>query len=170
MAGATNVLNVKPHKEDVHTGISSADRKAIAQALSGILTDTYLLVIKSHVYHWNVVGPLFQPIHVLTEGHYENLFQACDQLAERIRALGHPAPLTENRVLADGNISIAKTAPTAGEMVAELVDDHEGLCRRMRECAGMAEGKGDFVSHDLLTGRLTYHEKAIWMLRAIIAD
>jgi len=170
MASASNVLNVKPHKEDVHTGISAADRKAVAQALSGILTDTYLLVIKSHVYHWNVVGPLFQPIHEMTEGHYENLFRACDELAERIRALGHPAPLTDKRVLADGNIAIDKTAPTAGKMVEELVADHEGLCRKMRECAEMAEKKGDFVTHDLLTGRLTYHEKAIWMLRAIIAD
>jgi starvation-inducible DNA-binding protein len=170
MARAATVLNVKPRKEEVHTGLSAADRKKIAQALSGILTDTYLLVIKSHVYHWNVVGPLFQPIHEMTEEHYENLFQACDDLAERIRALGHTAPLTDKRVLADGDISIDKTAPTAGEMVEELVADHEGLCRKMRDAAGMAEEKDDFVTHDLLTGRLTYHEKAIWMLRAIIAD
>ena len=170
MTSATNVLNVKPHKEAVHTGIDDADRKIIAKALSGILTDTYLLVIKSHVYHWNVVGPLFQPIHEMTEGHYENLFQACDVLAERIRALGHPAPLTDKQVLADGNISIDKTSTTAREMVEELVADHEGLCRTMRECAEMAEQKGDFVSHDLLTARLTYHEKAIWMLRAIITE
>jgi len=170
MSGATNVLDVKLHKESVHTGISDADRRKIAQALSSILTDTYLLVIKSHVYHWNVVGPLFHPIHEMTEDHYQNLFEACDELAERIRALGHPAPLTEKKVLADGNISIDQTSTTAHTMVEELVADHEGLCRTMRECAEMAEEKGDFVSHDLLTERLTYHEKVIWMLRAIITE
>lgn len=170
MAGAANVLNVKPHAEDVRTGIADDDRKDIAQALSNVLTDTYLLVIKSHVYHWNVVGPLFHAIHEMTEEHYQNLFQACDELAERIRALGHPAPLTGNRVLDDGNITIETTAPTAHEMVKDLVSDHEGLCRAMREAAELAEEKGDFVSHDLLTARLTYHEKVIWMLRAIIAE
>lgn len=170
MAGATNVLNVKPQTESVRTGIADDDRKEIAQALSTVLTDTYLLVIKSHVYHWNVVGPLFHSIHELTEEHYQNLFQACDELAERIRALGHPAPLTGKRVLADGNIKIETTSPTAHDMVEDLVSDHEGLCRNMREAAELAEEKGDFVSHDLLTARLTYHEKVIWMLRAIIAD
>ncbi len=170
MPRASNVLNVKPHSEEVRTGISATDRKTIAQVLSSILTDTYLLVIKSHVYHWNVVGPLFQPIHEMTEDHYESLFKACDDLAERIRALGHTAPLTDKRVLADGNITIDRTAPTAGEMVKELVADHEALCRKMRDCAEMAEEKSDFVTHDLLTGRLTYHEKAIWMMRAIIAE
>ncbi|WP_436644218.1 Dps family protein [Microbaculum sp. FT89] len=170
MARASNVLKVKPHREDVHTGIAAADRKTIAASVSGILTDTYVLVIKSHVYHWNVVGPLFQPLHEMTEDHYQNLFEACDELAERIRALGHTAPLTDRHVLSDSAIRIEKTAPTAGEMIRDLIADHEGLCRKMREAAELAEQKGDFVSHDLLTGRLTYHEKAVWMLRAIIAD
>jgi len=170
MPRATNVLNVKPQTENVRTGIGEDDRKDIAQAISRVLTDTYLLVIKSHVYHWNVVGPLFHPIHEMTEEHYENLFQACDELAERIRALGHPAPLTDTRVLAEGNIIIEATAPTARDMVQDLVSDHEGLCRTMREAAELAEEKGDFVSHDLLTARLTYHEKVIWMLRAIITE
>ncbi|MCT8973646.1 Dps family protein [Microbaculum marinisediminis] len=170
MTRASNVLKVKPHREDVHTGIPAADRKTIAEAISGILADTYVLVIKSHVYHWNVVGPLFQPLHEMTEDHYQNLFEACDDLAERIRALGHTAPLTDRQVLGDSAIRIDKTAPTAGEMIKDLIADHEGLCRKMREAAETAEQKGDFVSHDLLTGRLTYHEKAVWMLRAIIAD
>jgi starvation-inducible DNA-binding protein len=170
MARTSNVLKVKPHNEDVRTGITAADRRKIAEAISAILTDTYLLVIKSHVYHWNVVGPLFQPLHEMTEEHYQNLFEACDELAERIRALGHTAPLTDKQVLADGDVRIEMTAPTAGDMVKDLVADHEGLCRKMRDAAETAEQKGDFVSHDLLTGRLTYHEKAIWMLRAVIAD
>jgi starvation-inducible DNA-binding protein len=170
MARATNVLDVKPHVEDVRTGISKADRKKIAEALSGILTDTYLLVVKTHIYHWNVVGPLFHPIHILTEDQYGNLFKATDELAERIRALGHAAPLTKNQVLAEGHVKITKTSPTAHEMVQDLVSDHEGLCRRMREAATLADDKGDFVTNDMLTGRLTYHEKAIWMLRAIVTD
>lgn len=169
MVESSAVLEVRPEVEAVNTGIDAKHRREIAEHLSQILTDTYLLVVKSHIYHWNVVGPLFNPLHELTEDHYQNLFEAADDLAERIRALGHLAPVKGEGVLSDGAIKIKPGGTEARVMIEDLIDDHEALTRRMREGAALAEGHGDFATHDLLTERLTYHEKAIWMLRAIAA-
>jgi len=170
VAETTNVLDIKPSPEKVGTGIRQSERRDIAQDLSQILADSYLLVIKSHVYHWNVVGPLFRSIHEMTEQHYEEIFAACDELAERIRALGFPAPMSKNGVLADGTVTLGPLAPSAHEMVQDLVQDHEALCRKMRKVAENADEVGDLVTADLLTQRLAYHEKVAWMLRAVIAE
>jgi len=170
MAEASSVLDVKPSLEKVGTGLKQSARHEIAKDLSKVLADSYLLVIKSHVYHWNVVGPLFRSIHEMTESHYEEIFAACDVLAERIRALGLPAPLSSGGVLTDGTITLEKLAPTAHEMVDDLVGDHEALCRTMRRAAAKADAADDFVTHDLLTERLAYHEKVAWMLRAVVAE
>ncbi|GLK78534.1 DNA starvation/stationary phase protection protein [Methylopila turkensis] len=169
MAKASNVLNVRPKAANVSTGIADDDRKAVADVLSEIVGQTYRVLLRSQVVHWNVVGPLFQPVHVLTEQHYSEMFTAIDTLAERIRALGAPAPSARVTAGLDKALSL-EGRPTVKGMVEELVEDHEGLARLIREGAEHAEEAKDFVTHDLLAARLAFHEKAVWMLRATIAD
>jgi starvation-inducible DNA-binding protein len=121
MAQAASVLKPKVKDEEFDIGLKKAYRQQMAAALSDILADTYKLVIKSHIYHWNVVGPLFKPLHELTEEHYNTLFKATDIIAERIRALGHlaPAKLGEANQFAPTSASVNHT--TAAEMVADLI-------------------------------------------------
>ena len=152
------------------TGIKDQDRKDIAKSLSDVLTDTYLLVVKTHIYHWNVVGPLFRSIHEMTEEQYNDLFEACDVIAERIRALGFTAPMENDRLLKGSAVSIPSKLPSAKGMVEDLINDHETLVRGLRDAADLAEEKRDFVTHDMLTARLTVHEKVIWMLRALDSE
>lgn len=164
---ATSVVT-KIKKERMSTGIDQKAIKGISDGLVEILGSTYTLLVKTHVYHWNVVGPLFLPLHELTEAHYKDLFSAVDELAERIRALGLPAPLSfedfDNRSM----IKEETKDRSAEGMVGQLIKDHETLSRRLREVAQDADEAGDLVTADLLTQRLTFHEKAIWMLRATI--
>jgi starvation-inducible DNA-binding protein len=168
----SGVLNIEPPKtERVRTGMADDVREQLAKHLSVILADTYRLTVKSHLYHWNVVGPLFKSIHDLTEQHYEDLFAATDDLAERIRALGHRAPFN----LQDGKLDLAVELPGDGvpdahAMIADLVTQHEAMSARMRDMAAYAGDNGDVVTEDLLTERITFHEKAAWMLRALIAE
>lgn len=164
------ILKTKLDIEKPDTGINEAAREEIARHLSGILTDTYFLTIKSHVYHWNVVGPMFHAIHVLTEEHYGDLFEAADVLAERIRALGFHAPIVNSAGPENAVVSLNTAAKTAHDMVSDLIEDHEAAIRKMRDAAEVAEKHDDFVSHDMLVGRLTFHEKAVWMLRSLIAE
>ncbi|MEI2300610.1 Dps family protein [Ensifer sp. MJa1] len=170
MAQAASVLKPKVKDEEFDIGLKKAYRQQMAGALSDILAGTYKLVIKSHIYHWNVVGPLFKPLHELTEEHYNALFQATDVIAERIRALGHlaPAKLTEATAFAPSGASVNHTS--AADMVADLIADHEAAVRRMRDAGTKADENGDLVTTDMLTDRLDFHEKALWMLRAIVAS
>ncbi len=169
MSKAGAVLNVHPIEERPDIGLKDGDCKIIAEVLSDLTVQTYRTLLRSQVVHWNVVGPLFQPTHVLTEQHYTELFAAIDQLAERIRALGYPVPTGKAAAGLDKAMSLDGRL-TARTMVEELVEDHEALVRLIREGAAQAEDVNDFVTHDLLTERLAFHEKAIWMLRAIVAD
>lgn len=166
---STKALKSKPAQEDVKTGIEAAAREEIAMELGQVLGDTYMLLVKTHVYHWNVVGPLFIPIHELTEAHYQDLFAAADVLAERIRSLGFVTPLSFASMAKKADLTEAKSIASAEDMVEALVADHEAMARTMREIAIKAEKADDFVTHDILVARLTFHEKAIWMLRAIVA-
>ncbi|MCY1666012.1 Dps family protein [Rhizobium sp. SL86] len=170
MAQASAVLKPKSHDENINIGLAKAYREDMAESLSQILAATYRLTIKSHVYHWNVVGPLFKPLHELTEEHYSALFEAADIIAERIRALGHlaPASLGEAAGFAPKAGDVGKF--TAVSMVNDLVADHEAAVKTMRKAAEQADEAGDVVTADMLTDRLTFHEKALWMLRAIIAE
>lgn len=170
MAQASAVLKPKSHDENINIGLNKAYRETMAESLSQILAATYRLTIKSHVYHWNVVGPLFKPLHELTEEHYGALFEAADIIAERIRALGHlaPASLGEAAAFAPKAGDVGKL--TAVSMVNDLVADHEAAVKTMRKAAESADEAGDVVTADMLTDRLTFHEKALWMLRAIIAE
>jgi starvation-inducible DNA-binding protein len=169
MAKVSAALKVKPQVVELATGLRERDRKVVAETLSDITVQTYRTLLRSQVVHWNVVGPLFQPIHVLTEEHYTALFSAIDALAERIRALGFPVPTGKAAVGLDKALALGGRM-TAQSMVEDLVEDHEALVRLIREGAGQAEEFDDYVTHDLLTERLTFHEKAIWMLKAIIAE
>lgn len=166
---SNKVLAMKPEVEAVKIGLDAKTRKKFASKLSTVLADTILLQIKTQVYHWNVVGPLFKPLHELTEEHYNDLFTAADSIAERIRMLGHPAPQSFADLMPKADIGEESHRRSALEMVEQLVADHEKIVQGMRETAREAEEAGDFASHDLLAGRLAFHEKAIWMLRAIAA-
>ena len=167
---AATILKAKVSKEPMSTGIDEKARKKISDGLVEVLASTYTLLVKTHVYHWNVVGPLFLPLHELTEAQYNDMFAAVDELAERIRALGLPAPLSFEDFDRRSLIKEEKQDRTAEGMVAQLVKDHEALSRRMRELAMEADEGDDLVTADLLTQRLTFHEKAIWMLRATVAS
>lgn len=170
MANASAVLKPKSHDEEINIGLETKYRAQAAKSLSEILAATYRLTIKSHIYHWNVVGPLFKPLHDLTEAHYNVLFAAADTIAERIRALGHLAPATlgEAAQFAPKANEVGKL--TAIDMVNDLVTDHEAAVKVMRDAAKKADEAGDVVTADMLTARLTFHEKALWMLRAIVSE
>jgi starvation-inducible DNA-binding protein len=166
---AQKALDPKPREENVNFGLDDKARETIAQNLSAILADTYALLVKTHIYHWNVVGPLFHSIHEMTEEQYNDLFKATDEIAERIRALGYRAPVVGNKGH-DIVIELGAESKTAHEMIEDLISEHESTIRKMREAAEVAEEADDFVSHDMLVGRMTIHEKTVWMLRALVTD
>ncbi|MBL8566744.1 MAG: DNA starvation/stationary phase protection protein [Hyphomicrobiaceae bacterium] len=163
---ATIGLAPKTKPTTPKTGIEAKDRAKIAKALETVLADTYTLLVKTHVYHWNVVGPLFLPLHHLTEEHYKDLFAAADEIAERIRALGKPAPVSFEALLPRASVEEETTNRSAGGMIEQLIEDHENIVTRLREAALSAEEADDLVTTDMLTARMAFHEKAIWMLRA----
>ena len=164
------VLQPTTDIQSVDTGLHKEHRRKLAGHLSQVLADSMMLMIKTQVYHWNVVGPLFKPIHDLTEEQYNDLFAAADEIAERIRALGFPAPVSFTDLIPKTNLLEESGMRSAHDMLAQLVDDHEKIVRNIRESAELAEEFNDFVTHDLLVERMAVHEKAIWMLRAMIAD
>lgn len=170
MAQSATVFSPELGKETVSTGIAQEHRREISEHLSAILTDTYYLVIKTHIYHWNVVGPLFRAIHEMTEEQYKDLFDAADVIAERIRALGFHAPITEAAGPRQSVVSMETGAKSARDMVEDLIHDHEAAIRKMRTAAALAEEHEDYVTNDMLTARMTFHEKAVWMLRALITE
>lgn len=163
------VLKPSPEITPSKNGLDANARKIIAGKLSAILVDNYVLTLKSHLYHWNIVGPTFKSIHDLTEEHYENLFQASDDLAERVRALGHVVPAGEHTLqLSLTAASPGSDMPTAETMISDLVDQHDLIAAEMRDVAALAGEHRDLVTEDLLTGRIAFHEKAAWMLRAML--
>ncbi len=165
------VKNSRAPIDPVQSGLSTTDRSELSQAVADVLADTYVLLIKTHVYHWNVTGPLFVPVHQLLEVHYKDLFAAADELAERIRGLGRLAPLNFGKdLLPRSDVEEENADRSAAGMIKQLVADHEEIARRIRGASANAADRKDFVTHDLLNGRLAFHEKAIWMLRAIVAD
>lgn len=162
-------LAAQPANQNPNTGLDQKRRSKLAEDLGKVLGDTYTLLVKTHVYHWNVVGPVFLSLHQLTEKHYKNLFQAADDIAERIRGLGHLTPLSFEKLETMTKIEEETTKKSAEEMIKQLIADHEEMARRIRSITTEAADNEDFVTHDLLNGRLAFHEKAIWMLGAIVA-
>lgn len=162
------VMTIAPETETPEIGV--ANRRDLAGALRGVLGDSYVLTVKTQGVHWNIVGPLFKPIHDLTEEHYEDLFQAVDDLAERIRSLGQVAPMSFAEMAAEASLAEEREAKTAKAMVEGLIADHEALSRRFREVAEIAANNRDGATEDLMNARMAFHDKAAWMLRATAAD
>ena len=135
-----------------------------------MLADAYVLLVKTQGVHWNVVGPLFFSLHQLTEAQYQDLFGAIDEIAERIRALGYPAPTSIAHMMPHSAIVEETGNSSAEQMVEALVHDNETVARRLLEAVEIAEGLRDAATADLLTERLRVHEKAAWMLRATIGQ
>ncbi|WP_193143308.1 MULTISPECIES: Dps family protein [unclassified Meridianimarinicoccus] len=161
----TNTLKQNPQTKDSKTDLSNA--LSVSDALGKVLSDTYRLVLKSHVYHWNVTGPLFVSVHDITEQQYTDMFAAADVLAERIRALGKPALISPAGLAAGPDGQDLNAGLSAEEMVKDLLSDHEALAESMRALVETAESAQDPVTADLATERAGFHEQAAWMLRAI---
>lgn len=152
----------------IDIGIETKAREEIAAGLSKVLADTYTLYLKSHNFHWNVTGPMFQTLHLMFEQHYNELALAVDQIAERIRALGFPAPGTYRQFAALSAIKEDDGVPAALQMVRLLVEGHETAARTARQVFKVAEAANDQPTCDLLTQRLQVHEKTAWMLRSLL--
>ena len=152
----------------VQIGINEQDRKRLADELSKLLADSYSLYLKTHNFHWNVKGPMFQTLHLMFEQHYTELATAVDLVAERIRALGHPAPGTYSAYAKLSTISETEGVPEALEMVRLLTEAHEAVIRTARKVVTLAEEMHDQATADLGTQRLQLHEKTAWMLRSLL--
>lgn len=153
----------------INIGISDEDRKAIADGLSHLLADTYTLYLKTHNYHWNVVGPMFNTLHLMFETQYNELALAVDLIAERIRSLGEPAPGTYREFAALSAIAEDTDRPNAEEMIRRLVAGQEQVAKTARSIFPVVEHASDEPTADLLTQRMQVHEKTAWMLRSMLA-
>jgi len=152
----------------IDIGIKDRDREKIVQGLSRVLADTYTLYLKTHNFHWNVEGPMFNTLHLMFMDQYTELWNALDLIAERIRALGYPAPATNREFSRLTSIDETEGVPEALDMVRLLVFGHEAVARTARAAFPGAEKAGDEATCDLLTQRLQIHEKTAWMLRSLL--
>lgn len=155
---------------EIDIGIDKKDRKAIADGLSRLLADTYTLYLKTHNYHWNVTGPMFQTLHLMFQTQYNELWLAVDLVAERIRTLGHVAPGTYKSFAGLASIKEEEGVPKATQMVRNLVKGHEQAAKTARSILPLADKASDEPTADLLTQRLQLHEKTAWMLRSLLDD
>lgn len=150
-------------------GINEADREQVAEDLKRLLADSYTLYLKTHNFHWNVTGPQFQTLHTLFEEQYTELWNALDDIAERIRALGQHAPGSYKAFAKLTSLEETEEVPKAEEMVRQLTEDHEAVVRTARKVLHTAQKAEDEVTIGLLTDRMTVHEKTAWMLRSLAA-
>jgi starvation-inducible DNA-binding protein len=158
-AGAVSAIDI---------GISEKDRQKIADGLSRLLADNYTLYLKTHNFHWNVKGPMFQTLHLMFMEQYNELWTALDEIAERIRALGFPAPGTNSEFSRLTSIPETPGVPEAREMIRLLVQGHEAVAKTARKIFPAVEKASDEPTADLLTQRLQVHEKTAWMLRSLL--
>ncbi len=163
-------LQAKPAVSSLNIGVDKKDRQELASRLSKVLADTYLLNLKTQNFHWNVVGPHFYGLHKLTEAQYEDMAEAIDDIAERIRAIGHPAPGSFVQFATLSRIEEETGRPSAEDMIKQLVRDNEICCRNLREAAEEAENLKDMNTADLLIERIGQHEENIWMLRSVLSQ
>jgi len=154
---------------EVSIGIDQKQREEIAAGLSVLLADSYTLYLKTHNYHWNVTGPLFNALHLMFETQYTELATAIDEIAERIRALGVKAPGSYAEFSRLTNVSEAKGNESAEEMIRQLVLGQEAIARTARKTFPLVEAASDEPTADLLTQRMQIHEKNAWMLRSMLA-
>ena len=153
----------------IEIGIPEDQRLSIAEGLSRLLADTYSLYLKTHNFHWNVTGPMFNTLHLMFEEQYTELAMAVDQIAERIRSLGAHAPGSYSAFQELTSVPEAQGSPDAMDMVRQLVADHETVVRTARSVFPSADAANDEATADLLTQRLQLHEKTAWMLRSMAA-
>jgi starvation-inducible DNA-binding protein len=153
----------------IDIGIPDRQRLAVAEGLSRLLADTYTLYLKTHNFHWNVEGPLFNTLHLMFETQYTELALAVDLIAERIRALGERAPGSYREFAELATVADPQGRPAALEMIGQLARDQETVVRTARQVFALADEAGDQPSADLLTQRMQVHEKTAWMLRAMLA-
>lgn len=154
----------------IDIGIAENDRKAIAEGLSHLLADSYTLYLKTHNFHWNVTGPMFQTLHLMFETQYNGLALAVDLIAERIRALGVYAPGTYHEFSKLTSIKEPTKVPSAKEMIQQLIDGQETVVKTARSIFPIVEKAHDEATADLLTQRIQLHEKTAWMLRSLLED
>jgi starvation-inducible DNA-binding protein len=152
----------------IDIGIPAKERKEIADGLARLLADTYTLYLKTHNFHWNVTGPMFNTLHLMFEQQYNELALAVDVIAERIRALGYPAPGSYKAYAKLSSIEEALGVPGAEAMIAQLVKGQEAVVRTARSIFPAAEAANDEPTADLLTQRMQIHEKTAWMLRSML--
>jgi len=164
------MANKKSKSTNIDIGISAADREKIAHGLSALLADSFTLYLMTHNFHWNVTGPHFNSLHVMFMAQYTEQWNALDIIAERIRALGKPAPGTFKEYLKLASIKEVEGSPKADDMVAHLVAAQEATARTARKLVPIVEAANDQPTLDLLTQRLDVHEKTAWMLRSLLED
>src|SRR6476659_3485393 len=153
---------------EMDIGISEQDRRSIVDGLSRLLADSYTLYLKTHNHHWNVTGPMFQTLHLMFEAQYNELALAVDLVAERIRALGFPAPATYTDFARLSSIKETPGVPKAEEMIKLLVEGQEAVVSTARSVFPSADRVNDEATADLLTRRMQVHEKTAWMLRSLL--
>ena len=152
-------------------GINEGDRKKISDGLSRLLADSYTLYLKTHYFHWNVTGPMFQTLHLMFETQYNELALAVDLIAERIRALGFPAPGTYHEFAKLSSIKEnTDGVPNARDMISQLVVGQQAVVKTARSLLPAVDAAADEATADLLTQRMQLHEKTAWMLRSLLAD
>lgn len=154
----------------VEIGISETNRKQIADGLSHLLADSYILYLKTHNFHWNVEGPMFNTLHIMFMEQYTELWNALDIIAERIRTLGYYAPGSYKKYSQLSSISEAEENTPAREMIKQLLEGHEAVSKTARSIYPAAEAGSDEATLDVLTQRLQIHEKTAWMLRALLTE
>ena len=155
----------------INIGLKENDRKKLAEGLSKVLAESYTLYIKTHAFHWNVEGPMFNTLHLMFEEQYNELFQAVDEIAERIRALGYPAPGSYKSFSKLSSIKESeKDKLPANQMIQQLLEGQEILIRTLRELIDTADKAGDESTADLATTRMKQHEKTAWMLRSLLQN
>jgi starvation-inducible DNA-binding protein len=154
----------------IDIGINSGDREKIAQGLSELLADSYTLYLMTHNFHWNVTGPQFNSLHQMFMVQYTEQWNALDVIAERIRALGLPAPGTYREFVKLASIKEVEGVPRATDMIRRLVSAQEATARTARKLFPVVEAANDQPTADLLTQRLEVHEKTAWMLRSLLEN
>lgn len=154
----------------IDIGIGAAQREKIAKGLSALLADSYTLYLMTHNFHWNVTGPQFNSLHAMFMAQYTEQWTALDQIAERIRALGHPAPGTYKEFVKLASIQEIEGVPRANDMIRHLVAAQEATARTARQLFPVVDAAHDQPTADMLTQRLDVHEKTAWMLRSLLED
>ncbi|WP_298397513.1 Dps family protein [uncultured Azonexus sp.] len=160
----------KTKTPNIDIGIAEADRKKIVAGLSALLADSYTLYLMTHNFHWNVKGPQFNSLHNMFMGQYTEQWNALDMIAERIRALGFPAPGTYKEFVKLASIKEVEGVPSADDMIRHLVAAQEATARTARKLFPVVDAADDQPTADLLTQRLEVHEKTAWMLRSLLED